>query len=117
MVAASALRSREQVRARLSDDVVAMIVQVVGPVFKKRNRWRLTYGTGAFFAAVEDGDFLSRVLKNEVSFRAGDVLRVRMRRMQRLEGETLHTDHIVLKVLEHRPAAVQLRLTAGREGE
>ena len=101
----------------LADEERVTNVQVVSLSFKEDNKWRLTDGTGTFYAAIEDRAFLARVQNNEVAFRAGDVLRVRMRSIQKMEGENLRTEHIVLEVLEHRPAAVQLRLTDGGRGE
>ena len=60
--------------------------------------------------AIKDADFLGRVDRNLVSFSKGDILicDVITRQFQTAKG--LSTEHEVVKVLEHKPAARQLKL-------
>lgn len=92
----------------LDDRTDEVRLQLVNVSFREDNKWRFSDGGAPFFATVSDDGFLQRVKSSEETFAAGDILRVRMRRRQWLEGETMKVDYEVLKVLEHRKGAAQL---------
>lgn len=94
----------------LDEAETVVTLQFVAVSFREDNKWRFTDGGAPFHAAIEDQAFLRRVQDNEVSFSKGDLLKVRMIRRQWLAGERMRTDHIIVDVLEHRRAAVQIRL-------
>lgn len=81
--------------------------------FKEENKWRLTDGTVTFFATILDHLFLNKVNQNLVSFSKGDILRVRMKIKTWNTATGLRSEYEVLEVIEHRSAAIQLRLPLG----
>ena len=100
----------------LGDHEVEMVVEISSVAFVEKNKWRLSTGENSFAAALEDADFLRRVNGGE-AFRKGDMLRCRMRIEQSRHGESLHTEHRVVEVLEHIPREVQMRLGDGPHAE
>ncbi len=78
--------------------------------FKDDNKWRFTDGAVTFFATIQDQLFLDRVNQNLVSFAKGDIMRVRMRTKTWNTAAGPRSEYEILEVLEHRSAAVQLRL-------
>ncbi|WP_156629632.1 hypothetical protein [Methylobacterium sp. Leaf85] len=94
----------------LLDDVRRSAFSIVALAFKHDNKWRLYDGNSQISATINDLEFLSKVNNNEVSFSKGDVLicDVRVRQMQ--SADTLRTEYTVEKVVDHKPAARQLRL-------
>lgn len=97
----------------LLDQVTEMVVAIVSVAFKEDNKWRLTDGERTFFATIEDGAFLERVLRGVESFRNGDMLKCEMRIVQSRDDEGLHTDYHVLEVIQHIPREIQLPLDPG----
>lgn len=83
---------------------------IISLSFKEDNKWRLHDGNTSMLVAIKDADFLGRVDRNLVSFSKGDILicDVITRQFQTAKG--LSTEHEVVKVLEHKPAARQLKL-------
>ena len=60
--------------------------------------------------AIKDTEFLDRVDRNLISFSKGDILIYEVVTRQFLTAKGLSTEHEVFKVLEHKPAARQLKL-------
>jgi len=85
-------------------------LQLVSISFREDNKWRFSDGSSIFHAEITDESFMARVLKNEESFRAGDILHVRLFKRQWLAGENLKSEYQVVEVLDHRPAAIQMKL-------
>jgi hypothetical protein len=85
-------------------------VQLVNISFRDENKWRFSDGISTFHAAIVDADFLRSVQQNQAVFSKNDLLKVRMGKRQWLQGDDMKTEYTVLKVLEHRHAASQLRL-------
>jgi hypothetical protein len=95
----------------IHETVYETILQVSSISFNEDNKWRLSEGTGSFHAEIADADFMAKVQKNEVAFAKDDLLTVRMRRRQWItEKGTVKPEYIVEKVLDHKSAAVQLKL-------
>ncbi|MGE7414133.1 hypothetical protein [Methylobacterium tarhaniae] len=94
----------------LTDDVRRSAFSIVALAFKDDNKWRLHDGNNQISASINDEDFLRKVNQNEISFAKGDVLicDVRFKQIQTERG--LRTDYTVERVIDHKPAARQLRL-------
>lgn len=103
----------------VADDRYEATLQVHTLAFQDGNKWRFGDGASVFFAAVEDEDFLARVARNQESFSKDDIIRARVRRVQRLTASGLKAEHFVEKVLEHRSASphVQLKMSFGDSGK
>lgn len=98
----------------LSEEEVEMNLQLVTVSFREDNKWRFYDGSTAFYAQVQDHNFLKQVQGNE-PFSSGDILRARLRRTQYLSGETMKTEYTLLEVLEHRKAGAQIPMRFDRE--
>lgn len=86
-------------------------LQLVAVVFKDDNKWRFSDGATAFYAAILDNDFLNRVDKDEERFGKNDIFRVLLKRRHFLDASgVLRQDVSILQVIEHTPAARQIRL-------
>lgn len=95
----------------LLDDQRKMAFSIISLAFREDNKWRLYDGAATIHATLSDTAFLARVDANQETFAKGDVLicMVRVRQWQTIHGA--RTEYEVTEVLEHRQAAVQLRLT------
>jgi hypothetical protein len=95
----------------IHETIYETVLQVISISFNEDNKWRLSDGTAPFYAEIADAEFVSRVQKNEEAFAKDDLLTVNIRKKQWLsEKGAMKTDFIVEKVIEHKSAAVQLKL-------
>lgn len=94
----------------LSDDEFEVNLQIVSISFQDGNKWRFNDGASVFYADMLDEAFAAQVAASATSFTKGDILKVKLRRVQSLAGENFKTEYSVLKVLEHRKAAAQLKM-------
>jgi hypothetical protein len=94
----------------LIDDLRQAAFSIVSLAFKEDNKWRLHDGQNQISATIADEQFLAKVDRNLVSFSKGDVLVCEVRFVQKQTGKGLVTEHIVEKVLDHRPAARQIEI-------
>lgn len=104
----------------LQTDEYVTTLQVLTLAFQDGNKWRFTEGGGnTYFAVVLDEEFLSRVHLNQEQFAKDDIIKARIKRIQRLTKDGLKADYEVLEVLEHRSASpkVQLRMNFGGNEE
>lgn len=92
----------------LVDDVRRGAFSIISLAFKESNKWRLHDGQNQISATIADEDFMRRVDQNQVRFSKGDVLLCDVRVVQKQTSKGLTTDHIVVKVIEHRPAPRQI---------
>lgn len=83
---------------------------IVSLAFKDDNKWRLYDGSATINVKISDQEFLRKVDQNLVSFSKGDILLCRVRTTQWQTEEGLKTEHEVLHVKQHKPAARQLML-------
>jgi hypothetical protein len=63
-----------------------------------------------FTAGIEDADFLNRIANNEVAFGKNDYLICDVRERQVKTAKGLKKERTIIRVVEHKPAARQLRL-------
>ena len=94
----------------LGENVTEAFLQVVSLSFKEDNKWRFSRGKSVFYAMIKDEEFLSKIDRNEVHFSKDDILRVRLQAKDYLSIKGIRTEYIILKVIEHRNAAIQLPL-------
>lgn len=95
----------------IHETVYETVLQVVSISFHEDNKWRLSDGAAPFYAEIADAEFVSRVQKNEEAFAKDDLLTVNIRKKQWLsEKGAMKTDFVVEKVIEHKSAAVQMKL-------
>jgi hypothetical protein len=94
----------------LQNEVRRMTLQIISLSFKEDNKWRLTDGAEPFTAGIEDADFLNRIANNEIAFGKNDYLICDVRERQMKTAKGLKKERTIIKVVEHKPAARQLRL-------
>lgn len=104
----------EQATETLSVTEAETNLQLVSVSFREDNKWRFSEGDSPFYAQIADAKFLARVQNNE-QFSAGDILKVRLERIQKLTGDTIKTDYKIKEVLDHRKASVQIPMEFDRE--
>jgi len=74
------------------------------------NKWRVTEGGSAFFAALADSSFTDKINKSEISFSAGDIIKVELRTRQVRRGADLSSEYTIERVIEVIPGARQIPL-------
>ncbi len=94
----------------LEDEIRRMTLQIISLSFKEDNKWRLTDGGEPFTASIEDTDFLKKIANNEVAFGKSDYLICDVRERQTMTAKGLKKERTIITVIEHKPAARQLRL-------
>lgn len=92
-----------------SNDSEAFL-QVVSLSFKEDNKWRFARGENVFYATMADVDFLNKINNNEEYFSKDDILKVILNSKDILTNKGIKLEYKVVKVLEHRPAKIQLKL-------
>lgn len=86
-------------------------LQIVSITFQEGGKWKFSDGNAAFFADILDENFITKVQQNQASFSKDDILKVSLKRKQSLNADGgIKTDYTIAKVLEHRSAAVQIKL-------
>lgn len=85
-------------------------LQIVNISFQEDGKWKFFDGTSAFFAEILDQDFLDKIKRNEQYFAKDDILNVQLKRVQTLVDGTIKNSFTITKVLDHRSAAVQIKL-------
>ena len=94
----------------LDNTVSTANLQLVNVAFKGDNKWRFFDGSTQFHAALLDETFVHRVQSGEENFAAGDILSVKLRKRQWLEGDVMKAEYEVAEVLGHRRGMAQIPL-------
>ncbi len=94
----------------LGENITEAFLQVVSLSFKEDNKWRFSRGESVFYAIIKDEEFLAKIDHNEVRFSKDDILHVRLQAKDYLSIKGIRTEYIIVKVIEHRSAAIQLPL-------
>jgi hypothetical protein len=107
---ADALSFRSMTAAELQPEQVPIhegeadgVFQIVSPVFREDNKWKLSNGQADFWAEIRDDEFLTRVHRHEQLFGEGDLLRCRYHTATFREGAKLRSDISILRVIEVVP--------------
>ena len=88
----------------LRDDVRTMELEIVSPIFRRRNRWRFHDGYATMYAYITDERFWTDVDEGESGFRKGDVLICEVRSVETsTRVGKLRVIHTIPRVLEHIP--------------
>lgn len=92
------------------DETRRMALSIRSLAFQEGNKWRLYDGQNVITATIEDKEFLGRVDRSEIRFAKSDVLICSVQTVQKQGVDGLKTEHIVKKVLEYKPAPMQVDL-------
>lgn len=89
-----------------------VVVTIGAPALTGTNRWRLSEGDGgqSFTAALTDEQYQSRVDRGAEAFRAGDMLRCKIKTVQTKRQSGLHTTREIVEVIDHIPREVQMSI-------
>jgi hypothetical protein len=95
----------------LADQTVELVVAIVAPALSGGYKWRFAEDNQTtWHATMADEAFLDRMGRRVELFGVGDLLRCRVRIVQRRGAMGLQTDREIIKVIEHIPAEIQLEL-------
>lgn len=94
----------------IDEKEIEMSLQIVNLSFQKDGKWKFSDGNSSFFAEVIDESFNKQIEENEKVFAKDDLLKVVAIRRQSLVMGVIKTDYIIKTVLEHRSAAIQIKL-------
>lgn len=92
----------------LLDDTSTAAFEVIKPSFDETLKWMLSDGAAKFSADMADHDFMERVIKGDIVFARGTVLRVKLRTRSSHTASGLRTEYVILKVEEMFPPPQQL---------
>ena len=92
-------------------------LQIVTITFAEDGKWKFFDGNNNFFAEILDEDFLAEVKKNEKVFAHDDILHVKLKRIQSLSEGKIKNSYTIINVLDHRSAAVQIKLPFSDEDQ
>lgn len=85
-------------------------LQIINISFLENGKWRFSDGNATFYAEISDADFVGKIKNNEEVFAKDDILKVKMDRKQYLSDGAIKTDYEITKILNHRSAAIQIKL-------
>ena len=85
-------------------------VNVVHMWFKGGNKWKFSEGIAEWTAEITDANFLNRLVKGEVSIRANDFLKVRVKQTQFIQGSDISSVYEIVEVIEVRQGGQQMSL-------
>ncbi len=94
----------------IDEKEVEMNLQIVNISFQRDGKWRFSDGNATFYADILDEEFNLKVQQNETVFAKDDLLKVRAKMRQSLYNGSIKTEYAIIDVLEHRSAAIQIRL-------
>lgn len=85
----------------VSENHRILTVDIIKPSFRPGTKWRVTDGTTSFWVAIEDRSFQRQIEERRVRFAKGDRLTIEVHDVQVVDGDRLHTEHAVVRVLRH----------------
>jgi hypothetical protein len=97
-----------EINEKTTSSLREALVRVTKPNFEK-GQWGFSDGSSKLSAKIEDKDFLNKVKNREVAFQSGDVLKVRLRTEQSVEGGRIRTSNVIEEVLDDNPRQLSLR--------
>ena len=100
----------EITRELIDDREIETNLTLVNISFQDDGKWRFNDGSQIFFAEIIDDEFNDKVRRNQITFTKDDILRVTLVRKQYIADGSIKTDYILKKVIDHRSAAIQMKL-------
>jgi hypothetical protein len=100
----------DETEEELSEELRRMTLQIISLSFKEDNKWRLTDGAEPFTASIEDANFLNKIANDEIFFGKNDYLVCDVRETQVKTTNGLKKERTIIRVIDHKPAARQLKL-------
>ena len=94
----------------IDESEIEQSLQIVNISFQEGGKWRFSDGNATFYAEITDKEFLARVEQNETAFAKDDVLKAKLKRKQYIVEGSIKTDYVIVKILDHRSALVQIKL-------
>lgn len=85
----------------ISSNIIDATLRVRQPHLEDEDSWRFSWGKNAITANITDPEFMEKVRSGEEEFRAGDVLRVRLRIEEHQKGRNITKKHFIDEVLSH----------------
>jgi len=94
----------------LQEIVREVFVNIVHLWFKDGYKWKFSEGESEWNAEIKDQKFLERLLKDEITIRAHDFLKVRVKQTQYTIGSTVRSDYEIIEVLEIKQSPRQANM-------
>ncbi len=94
----------------LEDNEFETNLQLVSVSFQETNKWKFSDGNSAFFASIQDEEFIKSVQSGKSNFAKDDILKVRLRRKQFEKDQKIQTVYEIIKVTDHRRPNTQLSM-------
>lgn len=86
-------------------------VNVVHMWFKGGHKWKFSEGGASEWTAeITDANFINKLTAGDVSIRAHDFLKVRVKQIQFIKGSDITSTYEIIEVLEHKKGGEQLML-------
>lgn len=87
----------------LQDSERPTTVQIVAIAWNEGNKWRFSEGAAdsSFYATIEDQAFWDGIDNGAEAFRKGDLLKCRLRTIQRKVDDRLEVEYQIIEVYEH----------------
>jgi hypothetical protein len=85
-------------------------VNVVHLWFRGGHKWKFSDGSGEWTAEITDADFINRLAKSEITIRASDFLKVRIKQTQFIQGTDISSVFEIVQVLEIKRGGEQMSL-------
>lgn len=101
-----------QEEEELQDRERDTVVQIVAIAWNEGNKWRFSEGAAdsAFYATIDDSAFWDDIDKGAEAFRKGDLLKCRLRTIQRKIDDRLDVEYQIVQVYEHVEREEQLNI-------
>ena len=94
----------------LQDQEREVFLTVTTISFIEGHKWKFSDGNVEFYATISDEDFVNKVQQNKDGFFKDDLFKVMLREKQWISDTGIKSDYEIIKVLEHRSGAKQIRL-------
>lgn len=94
----------------LKDQEREVFLKLMTIAFAEGYKWKFSDGNVEFFATISDDVFVAKVQQNKDGFFKDDLLKVLLREKQWIANTGIKSEYEVVKVIEHRSGAKQIRL-------
>ncbi len=94
----------------INEQEIETNLTMINVSFQKDGKWKFSDGANAFFAGIEDEEFVEKVQRNQIVFAKDDILKVILGIRQFILDGNMKAEYVIKKVLNHRSAAAQIKL-------